>query len=224
MTVATAGLPPGRPAALARARRLEWFSLAWNSVEALVAIGAALAAGSVALLGFGADSVVESVSAAILLWRLSAEISGGDARALERIERRAEKLVGASLGALAVYVAVDAVLALVNREAPDPSRVGVVLTAVSLFVMMFLARAKRRLAVALGSAALHADAFQTTACWWLSLSALAGLASNLVFGWWWADPVSALAMTVFIAREGWDAWRGKPCDCRPAVGPREVEH
>lgn len=223
MTVATAAHPPDRTGALVRARRLEWFSLGWNVIEALIAIAAALAAGSVALFGFGVDSVVESASAVILVWRLSAELGGRDGHALERIERRAEKLVGASLGALAVYVAADAILALARREAPDPSRVGVALTAISLFVMMFLARAKRRLAAALGSAALQADAFQTTACWWLSLTALAGLALNLAFGWWWADPVSALAMTVFIGREGWDAWRGKPCDCRPAIGPRPVE-
>jgi divalent metal cation (Fe/Co/Zn/Cd) transporter len=212
-----------RPAALARARRLEWFSVGWNVIEALVAIGAALAAGSVVLFGFGVDSVVESVSAVVLLWRLSAEIAGREAHALERIERRAEKLVGASLGALAVYVAFDAILALARREPPDPSRVGVALTSISLFVMMFLARAKQRLAVALGSSALQADAFQTTACWWLSLTALVGLGLNLAFGWWWADPVAALAMTLFIAREGWDAWRGKPCACRPAVGTRAIE-
>jgi divalent metal cation (Fe/Co/Zn/Cd) transporter len=222
MTVLAEGAGPGRRDALHRARWLEWFSLSWNLVEALIAIGAALAAGSVALLGFGVDSVVESASAVILLWRLSAELAGRDGHVLERIERRAEKLVGASLGALAVYVAADAGLALIRREAPDPSRVGVALTAVSLFVMMFLARAKRRLAVALGSAALQADAFQTTACWWLSLTAMVGLALNLAFGWWWADPAAALAMTVFIGREGWDAWRGKPCDCRPAVGPAPV--
>lgn len=212
--MSTAALPaPGRVVALVRARRLEWLSLWWNVFEALVAIAAALAAGSVALLGFGADSVVESVSAAILLWRLSVELGGRDGPALERLERRAEQMVGASLSLLALYVAGDALLALARREAPETSGVGVALTATSLLVMMFLARAKRRLAAALGSAALHADAFQTTACWWLSLTALAGLGLHLAFGWWWADPLAALGMTVFIAREGADAWRGRACGC-----------
>jgi divalent metal cation (Fe/Co/Zn/Cd) transporter len=182
----------------------------------VVAVSAALAAGSVALLGFGLDSFVESTSGAVLVWRLAAERRG--AVDLERLERRALRLVGATLFVLAAYVAVDAVSTLWRGERPRPSVVGIVLTSVSIVVMQWLARAKRRAAAALGSRALAADAFQTTACFWLSIVTLTGMAVNAVAGWWWADPVAALAMTGFIAREGGEAWRGEDaCGCRSSA-------
>lgn len=197
---------------LKRALRLEWLTVGWNVVEGLIAVAAALAAGSVALLGFGIDSFVESASGAILVWRLLAEMGrAADAHAIERLDRRARKLVSLSLFALALYVAVDASLALWRNERPEASLVGIVLTCVSILVMLWLGRAKRRAAGALGSRALAADAFQTTACWWLSIITLAGIGLNAAFGWWWADPVAALGMTPLLIREGVEAWRGEDC-------------
>lgn len=214
MTTFTAEVPVAtREAALARARLLEYLTVGWNVVEGLVAVGAAVAAGSVALLGFGIDSFVECASGLVLLWRLGSERRGMDAEAIERLDQRAHKLVGLSLFLLAAYIAGDAGLSLWSGERPEPSPVGMVLTSVSIATMLWLARAKRRAAAALASRALEADAFQTTACFWLSVIALGGLGLNAALGWWWADPVAALGMTWFIAREGVAAWRGEECGC-----------
>ncbi len=196
---------------LRRGLRLEYFTVGWNIVEGIVAVGAAVVAGSVALLGFGIDSFVESASGGVLIWRLVAERSAKDHEAVERMERRAQKLVAASLIGLAGWVALDAVVALAGQERPDPSVAGIMITGVSLGVMPWLARAKRRTAIALGSRALQADAFQTTACWWLSLIVLVGVGLNVMLGWWWADPLAALCMTFFLVREAKEAWRGEDC-------------
>lgn len=192
-----------------RALRLEYFTLGWNVVEGAIGVGAALAAGSVALLGFGVDSFVESASAGVLIWRLRSETAGMDHEAIERLDRRAHKLVGLSLFLLAVYILADAALTLWRGERPHPSPIGIALTSVSIAVMVWLAAAKRRAATALGSRALAADAFQTTACWWLSIITLAGVGLNALFGWWWADPIAAIGMTVLLVREGLEAWRGE---------------
>src|SRR5437588_603321 len=189
--------------------RLEWRTLGWNLLEALLALAAATAATSVALLGFGLDSLVESASAGVLLWRLRAEQAGSDAR---RAESRAHRIVGGLLIALALFIGLDSLAALWRAARPLPSALGLVVTSLSILVMMWLARAKRRCASALGSGALAADAFQSTACWWLSLVTLAGVGLNALFGWWWADPVAALAMAGLIGREGMASWRGgSPC-------------
>jgi divalent metal cation (Fe/Co/Zn/Cd) transporter len=198
---------------LARGLRLEYLTVGWNVVEGLVSVAAALAAGSVALLGFGIDSFVETTSGLILIWRLRAERHARDQAAVERLDARAHKLVALSLFLLAVYIAIDAAKALITQERPEPTLVGVAITSLSLTVMWWLARAKRRTARGLGSRALEADSFQTTACFWLSLITLAGIALNAAFGWWWADPVAALAMTYFLASEGREAWRGEDCGC-----------
>jgi divalent metal cation (Fe/Co/Zn/Cd) transporter len=198
---------------LRHALRLEYLTVGWNVVEGVIALVAALAAGSVALLGFGLDSFVETASGAILIWRLTAERRTSDREAIERLDRTAHKLVGASLFALALYIAADALWTLWTGDRPRPSPVGIALTAISLLVMVWLAKAKRRAAAALASRALEADAFQTTACWWLSLSALAGIAANALWGLWWADPAAALTMTWFIGKEGREAWRGEECGC-----------
>ena len=208
-----------REAALRHALRLEYLTVGWNVVEGLIAVAAALAAGSVALLAFGIDSFVECASGLVLLWRLGAERRGMDEEAVARLDRRAHQLVGASLFLLAVYVGLDALHSLWRQERPEPSVVGIVLTSVLIATMLWLARAKKRAAARLQSRALEADAFQTTACFWLSVIALGGIGLNALFGWWWADPVAALGMTVFIGKEGLEAWRGEGCGCS-AEAPR----
>jgi divalent metal cation (Fe/Co/Zn/Cd) transporter len=181
-------------------------------VEGLVAVAAAMIAGSVAILGFGLDSFVECASALVMIWRLRAErdrrLTGAQ---LELFEHRARRLVAGSLLLLACYVTFDALQALVTRDKPSFSAGGTALLVLSIAVMLWLARAKRQIAHELGSEALAADASQTTACWWLSVAALVGVGLNGLLGWWWADPVAALAIAALIAREGRDAWHGKAC-------------
>ena len=193
-----------RRRAVRRGRRLEYLTLGWNLLEAVVAVGAGVAAGSTALVGFGVDSLIESASGGALLWRLR---DGGEAR-----ERAALRLVGVSFLVLAAYVAWEAAGALLRREPPEPSRVGIAVAALSLVVMPLLARAKRRVAAVLESRALHADSRQADLCAYLSAILLAGLALNALFGWWWADPVAALVMVPIIAHEGWEALRGEECE------------
>ena len=199
-----------RPRLLRRGLRLEYATVGWNVVEGVVAIGAGIAAGSIALIGFGVDSFVETISGAVLIWRLAAETRGGRSEEeLEHVEERAERLVGVAFLVLAAYVAFEAIRTLVTQDHPDASPVGVVLTTVSIVVMLWLARAKRRTGEALGSRALVADAQQTYACWYLSMVTLAGLALNEFFGLWRADPVAALGIVVLLVREGLEALRGE---------------
>ncbi len=192
-----------RAAGVRRGRQLEYLTIGWNSLEAAVAVGAGLLAGSIALVGFGVDSVIESLSGAVLLWRLAA--SGEDR------ERVALKIVGISFLALAAYVAFDAAKSLLAYELPDASYVGIALAVASLIVMPLLARAKRRVAATLNSRAMLADSRQTDICAYLSAILIAGLGLNALFGWWWADPVAGLVMVPIIAREGIAALRGETC-------------
>lgn len=202
-----------RPRRIAHALRLEYLTVGWNVVEGVIAVAAALAAGSVALLGFGIDSFIESASGLVLIWRLLAERHGRHRGSIEALDRRAHRLVAGSLFLLAAWIIYDAGAALIGREMPESSPVGIALTSISIVVMLWLGRAKRRAAAALESRALAADAFQTTACFWLSVAALGGLGLNSLAGWWWADPVAALVMAVLIVREGREAWRGEECGC-----------
>lgn len=185
-----------------RGRRLEYLTIVWNSLEAIIAVGAGLIAGSIALVGFGIDSVIEVSSGAILLWRL---VSG------EHREQLALRLVGVSFLALAAYVAFDAIKSLWFREPPEASYVGIALAALSVVVMPILARAKRKVASNLNSRAMQADSRQTDICAYLSAILLAGLGLNALFGWWWADPAAALIMIPIIAKEGVEALRGEVC-------------
>jgi len=178
-------------------------------VEAVVSIAAGWAAGSIALVGFGLDSVIESASGVALLWRLRRD----DPAVREASERRALRLVGLSFLALAAYVAADSAHSLWAREEPEASPPGIVIATLSLVVMPLLARAKRRVAAGITSRALHADSRQTDLCAYLSAILLAGLGLNVALGWWWADPVAGLAMVPIIAREGVASWRGRPCGC-----------
>jgi divalent metal cation (Fe/Co/Zn/Cd) transporter len=214
--VLPSGAPSDRSTLLWRGRRLEWFTVLWNSLEGLTAVILGALAGSISLVGFGVDSFVETSSGLVLLWRLQ---GGRDAPTEERIEARALRLVGASLFALAAYVAYEATQSLIGREPPEASIPGIVLACLSLVVMPVLAHKKRQVARSLGSRALEADAFQTSLCMYLSAILLVGLLLNAAAGLWWADPVAALAMVPIIAKEGWEAWQGEHCeDCGPSCG------
>ncbi len=184
-------------------RRLEYFTLFWNCTEAVVAVGAGLIAGSTALVGFGVDSMIESLSGGVLLWRLRAHVAD------EAREQTGLKLVGVSFLILAGYVLFEASESLLRREAPQVSVVGIMLAVTSLLVMPWLARQKRQVALRLDSRALTADSRQTDICAYLSAILLAGLLLNAVLGWWWADPVAALAMGPIIVREAVETLRGE---------------
>ncbi|MBZ5629507.1 MAG: cation transporter [Acidobacteriia bacterium] len=193
------------PDVLAHGRRLEYLTLAWNSLEAVAAIAAGLIAGSIALVGFGLDSVIECFSGGVLLWRLRAGEEG------ERRERLALRLVGASFIALAIYVTYDASRSLVRHEPPEKSWFGIAVAMASLIAMPLLARAKRRVAAQLNSGAMRADSRQTDLCAYLSAILLGGLLLNALLRWWWADPAAGLVMVPIIGREGVQALRGKTC-------------
>lgn len=204
--------PLSRKQHVARGIALEYLTIGWNVVECGVAVAAGLGSGSIALVGFGVDSAIESVSGSTLLWRLHAERRGKSA---EKVERTALKLVGVSFFLLAAYVAYESVMTLMARKEPERSVVGMVLAVLSLIVMPLLANAKRKVAASLGSAALHADSRQTSLCAYLSAILLGGLVLNTALGWWWADAVAALLMVPIIANEGREALRGETCsDCR----------
>lgn len=190
-----------------RGRLLEYFTIGWNLLEAVAAIGAGAVAGSAALIGFGVDSLIESSSAVALLWRLREGKEG------EQREKFALKLVGISFLLLAGYVAFDAVKSLILQEPPEVSYVGIAIAALSLVIMPLLARAKRRVAANLNSAAMLADSRQTDICAYLSAILLSGLLLNAVFGWWWADSIAALVMIPIIVKEGIEGLRGENCGC-----------
>ncbi|MGC1452654.1 MAG: cation transporter [Candidatus Sulfotelmatobacter sp.] len=194
-----------------RGRKLEYFTIAWNSLEGAVAVVAGLIAGSISLVGFGIDSFIEVTSGATLLWRMSVD---ADVHRRERSERLALRIIGICFITLAAYIAYESVADLIRRQTPEHSIPGIVLACVSLLVMPLLSRAKRRVGIALGSAAMHADAKQTDFCAYLSAILLGGLLLNALFGLWWADPVAALIMAPVIGKEGIEAIRGRTCrDC-----------
>jgi len=189
-----------------RAVRLEWATVLWNVVEAVVAIGSGAVVGSAALVAFGADSLIEVSSAVVVLWRL---IRAGPEVPLEEqleLDRRAHLLVGVTFFLLAAYISVDAGLALLRRAEPESSSVGIFLAIASLIAMPTLATLKQRTGRAMGSRALEADAVETWLCAYLSGTLLIGLGLNAWLGWWWADPTAALAMVPFIIWQGWDAF------------------
>lgn len=186
---------------------LEYFTVGWNLVEGVIAIVAGVLAGSIALIGFGLDSYIEIASAVVLIWRLRKQ---GEEE--ELAERRAIFVVGVTFFALALYVTYESATKLIFHEQPAESLVGILLAIVSLIVMPLLAWQKRKVAAQLQSRALAADALETLACSYLSLTLLLGLGLNAWMGWWWADPLAALAMVYFLIREGWEAleeaWQG----------------
>jgi divalent metal cation (Fe/Co/Zn/Cd) transporter len=197
---------------IARAgRRLQYLTIAWNSAECVVALAAGFVAASIALVGFGFDSAIEVTASLAAVWRLHRD---EDEAGREAVERRAARIVGVCFLLLAVYVLQEAARALLGSLGPDHSIPGLVVAALSLLVMPLLVRYKRRVAARLGSGALEAEARQTQVCAYLSAILLAGLGLNTWLGWWWADPVAALAMVPLIAREGLDAVRGRTCCAR----------
>lgn len=201
-----------RAALSRRALRLEYFSLAWNVVEAVVGMIAGLASGSIALLGFALDSVVESSSAAILVWRLRND--DNDTWDREAVERRAIRLVALSFLGLALLVGARAAVDLATGNRPDVSGTGIVLAVVSLVGMPLLALSKRRMATRLHSRSLDADSNQTLLCSYISAFLLAGLAANALWGAWWADPLAGLAIAAIAGREARELWTTERfCTC-----------
>ncbi len=189
---------------LARGRRLEYLTIAWNSFEAVVALASGMMAGSVALIGFGLDSVIETASAFIVLWRF---------RGTERREQTARRLVGVCFLLLAAYVAIESLRTLWMRAQPERSVPGILIAVAAIIVMPLLGRAKRRVAGELKSEALHSDSRQADFCAYLSAILLTGLLLHAEFGWWWADPVAALVMVPIVVREGVQGLRGEACGC-----------
>jgi divalent metal cation (Fe/Co/Zn/Cd) transporter len=207
-TGVTTGSAGRRTALRRRVRLLVAATITWNVAEAVVALVAGGTAGSTALLGFGLDSVVEVGSAAAVAWQFAAADPS-------RREKPALRLVAGSFLALAGYLTVEAAHTLLTGEQPRRSLAGIVVVALSVVVMPLLSRAQRRAGRELGSASAVADSRQTLLCAYLSAAVLAGLLLDALAGWWWADPVAALAVAVLAVREGRDAWRGDPCCAAP---------
>ena len=193
-----------------RARQLAWLGVGWHGIEAAIAVGAGLVAGSIALIGFGADSLIESVAGIILLWRFAtSRVHSEDA------ERRAQKLIGSSFYVLAAYVGFEAVRSLLTGERPDASWVGIGLAAVTLATMPPLAIAKAKVGEKLGSSATKSEGQQNMLCAYLSAALLVGLGANALFGLWWADPITALVIAGVAVKEGRESWRGESCCTAP---------
>lgn len=195
-----------------RGQHLEYFTIAWNTLEGIAAVIAGAIAGSISLVGFGLDSFIEVASGTALLWRMSVD---ADEFQRERNEKLSLRIVGACFLGLAAYIGLESIRELLARKAPEQSVAGTLIAIVSLIVMPLLSKAKRQVGQQLASAAMHADARQTEFCTYLSVILLGGLLLNISFGWWWADPVAALVMVPIIAKEGIDGIRGEHCchDC-----------
>jgi len=200
-----------RQAIARRGSRLSYFTIAWNSIEGLIAVVAGAVAGSISLVGFGIDSFIEVIPGTTLLWRM---IVDADVQSRERNERLSLRIVGICFLFLAVYVAYESCSDLIRMKAPGHSISGIILACISLVVMPILSRAKKKVGYELRSAAMNADARQTDFCVYLSAILLSGLLLNAILGWWWADPAAALIMVPIIAKAGLDGIRGNAC-CDP---------
>lgn len=197
-----------------RARLLSVLSLGWHAGEFAVAVAAGIAASSIALVGFGMDSLIEAAAGGVVLWRF-----GADRASSVLAEHRAQRMIALSFLALAAYVTVQALRTLFEGQHPEPSLVGIGLAAVTAPSMPALAWAKRRLGRQLGSAATVSEGAQNLLCAYLAVGLLLGLGLNALFGWWWADPLAALAIAGVAVKEGLDAWRGDSC-CEACGGER----
>jgi divalent metal cation (Fe/Co/Zn/Cd) transporter len=194
-----------------RARLLGWGGNAWHLIEFAIAIGAGIAAGSVALIGFGADSLIEGLAGFVIVWLFT-----GGRGSSEESERRAQQLIAASYFLLAAYIGVESIRDLVGGHHPEASWVGIGLAAFTAPTMPLLARAKRRVGHKLNSSATVSEAQQNQICAYLSIALLVGLLANALGGWWWADPAAALVIGGFAVREGIESWRGEGCACGDA--------
>jgi divalent metal cation (Fe/Co/Zn/Cd) transporter len=199
---------PERERLVKRARLLAWIGLGWHVIEAAVAIIAGVVAGSVALVGFGADSLIEVAAGVVVIWLMA-----GGRSASVSAERRAQQLIAASFAILAGYIGVEALRDLIAGHQPDVSWVGIGLSIVTLATMPFLARAKHRVGDQLGSSATASESRQTMLCAYLSAALLVGLVANAAMDWWWADPAVALMIAAVAGREARQAWRGDSCGC-----------
>ncbi len=197
---------PERERLVRRARLLAAAGLAWHGVEAAVAIGAGIVAGSIALIGFGADSVIEMFAGAAVLWRFASSRDGSAS-----IERRTQQLIAGSFVVIAAYVGFEAIRALAAADEPEVSWIGIGLSVVTLITMPLLARAKTNVSRQIHSSAGVAEARQTVLCTYMAVALLAGLGANALLGWWWADPVAGLAIAAIAADEARKAWRGEQC-------------
>ncbi|SRR5258708_4206600 len=200
-----------RQAIAKRGTRLSYFTIAWNSLEGLIAVVAGAVAGSISLVGFGIDSFIEVISGTTLLWRMTVD---ADVQRRDRNERLSLRILGICFFFLAGYVAYESCSDLISTKVPGHSISGIILACISLVVMPILSRAKKKVGYELRSAAMNADARQTDFCVYLSAILLSGLLLNATLGWWWADPAAALIMVPIIAKEGLDGIRGKGC-CDP---------
>jgi divalent metal cation (Fe/Co/Zn/Cd) transporter len=200
-----------------RAKQLAWLGVGWHGVEAAIAVGAGLIAGSIALVGFGADSLIESFAGFILLWRFAASRAASD-----DAERRAQKLIAISFYVIAAYVGFEAVRSLLVGDRPEASWVGIGLAAVTLMTMPPLAIAKGRIGEKLGSSATKSEGQQNMLCAYLSAALLVGLSANALFGLWWADPVTALVIAGVAVKEGRESWGGESCCTVPMAGVEEA--
>jgi divalent metal cation (Fe/Co/Zn/Cd) transporter len=209
--------PAERERLVGRAKQLAWLGVGWHGVEAAIAVGAGLIAGSIALIGFGADSLIESFAGFILLWRFAASRA-----ASEDAERLAQKLIAVSCYAIAAYVSFEAVRSLLLGDRPEASWVGIGLAAVTLVTMPPLAIAKGRIGEKLGSSATKSEGQQNMLCAYLSAALLVGLGANALFGLWWADPVTALVIAAVALKEGRESWRGESCCTAPIVAGAET--
>ncbi len=198
--------PDERSRLVRRAKLLAWGGIAWHFVEFGIAVGAGIAASSIALLGFGFDSLIESFAGFIVLWRFASVRSH-----LDTAERRAQQLISASFFVLAAYVGVESIRTLIGGQHPDASWVGIGLAAFTAPTMPLLALAKRRIGNRLGSSATVSEGVQNMVCAYLSVALLLGLGANALFGWWWADPAAALVIAGVAVREGVESWRGEGC-------------
>jgi divalent metal cation (Fe/Co/Zn/Cd) transporter len=211
--VLPSGAAGDRTSLIRDAFRLEWLTIGWMSIEAVVALISGVAAGSLVLIAFGLDSVIELISAGVLMWRLSVELRHGQAFS-EDAERLASRIGGVLLFALAAYVVLAAGWHLWTQHGEDFSLPGLILTALAIPIMRYLARHKIDLANKLGSRALRADAMESITCGWLSLVAVVSLTAQALFGFWWIDSIGSLAIVWLLIKEGREAWSGECCnDC-----------
>ncbi|MFL5821381.1 MAG: cation diffusion facilitator family transporter [Solirubrobacteraceae bacterium] len=203
--------PPERERLVRRARLLAWTGIGWHGIEAAIAVVAGMAASSIALIGFGADSLIESLAGLALIWRFGHRRSASDAA-----ERSAQRLIGVTFYVLASYVAIESLRTLAGGDHPRASWLGIALAAVTVVTMPPLALAKARLGEQLGSSATKSEGRQNLVCAYLSGALLIGLGGNALFGLWWLDPAAAFLIAGVAVREGREAWRGESCCARPS--------